>query len=107
MSPLALFNRIIHSLEERYSHLNRSSMLSGPAIEYKGRAFAFCQKDFMVIKFNDAERLEFQGIRGTQQFRPFTSNASFSQWREVPFYYQDDWSALAEMALAALREEID
>lgn len=82
-------------------------MLSGPAIEYKGRAFAFCQKDNMIIKFADSERLEFHGIRGTQQFRPFTNNATLAQWREVPFYYQEDWSALAEMALDALRAEID
>ena len=107
MSPLAMFHCIVQYLEQRHSHLNRSYMLAGPAIEYKGRVFAFYSRDNMVIKFNDAEVLEFKGIRATQQFRPFSNKAVLSQWREVPFYYRDDWSSLAELALDALRAEID
>ena len=54
MFPLATFNRVIHQLEQRYSHLARGQMLSSPAIEYKGRAFAFCQQDKMIIKYLEA-----------------------------------------------------
>ena len=107
MFPLATFNRVIHQLEQRYSHLARGQMLSSPAIEYKGRAFAFCQQDKMIIKYLDREVLIGIGIRATQDYRPFTKQVSLSQWCEVPFYYHADWTELAEMALDALKLEID
>ena len=107
MFPLAIFNLVIDNLEQRYSHLARGQILSSPAIEYKGRAFAFCQKDNMIIKYHDREVLINIGIRATQDYRPFTNRVSFSQWCEVPFYYHADWTSLAEMALDALKDEID
>ena len=106
MSPLALFHHIILTLEKRHAHLNRGYMLSAPAIEYKGRAFAFCRKDHMIIKFRDQTELEGRGIRGTQQYQPFTNCARMDQWREVPYYYREDWSNLAELALDELRKEL-
>ena len=107
MFPLAIFNHVIDELERRYTHLGRGQMLSSPAIEYKGRAFAFCQKDNMIIKYNDRQLLVNIGIRGTQDYRPFTNRVTLSQWCEVPFYYHADWTELAEMALDALKNEID
>jgi len=107
MFPLAIFNHVIDQLEQRYSHLARGQMLSSPAIEYKGRAFAFCHKDNMIIKYDDRQVLVNIGIRATQDYRPFTNRVSLSRWCEVPFYYHADWTELAEMALDALKEEID
>ena len=107
MFPLAIFNLVIDDLEQRYSHLARGQMLSSPAIEYKGRAFAFCQKDNMIIKYHDRQVLVNIGIRATQDYRPFTNRMSLSRWCEVPFYYHADWTELAEMALDAMKEEID
>ena len=107
MSPLSIFYSVISQLEDRYPHLGRGQMLSAPAIEYKGRAFAFCHRDNMIIKYGDTEVLVNKGIRATSEYRPFTNRVSFSEWREVPFYYQDDWTELAEMALGALKDEID
>ena len=107
MSPLSIFYHVVSHLESRYTDLARGKMLSAPAIEYKGRAFAFCHRDTMIIKYRDAVELENKGIRATQEYKPFKNMVSFSEWREVPFYYQDDWPELAEMALGALKAEID
>lgn len=107
MSPLSIFYTVISQLESRYPHLARGKMLSAPALEYKGRAFAFCHRDNMIIKYRDTEMLNSKGIRATQEYRPFRNQVSFSEWREVPFYYQADWTELAEMALGALKDEID
>lgn len=107
MSPLAFFYHIMVNLEKRYAHLARGYMLSAPAIEYKGRAFAFCQRDNMVIKIGDSEQLMVRGIPAVQKYQPFNNRVSCSQWREVPYYYRADWPALCEMALDALKRQID
>ena len=106
MSPHTIFNQVIYQLQERHKFLAKGSLLSSPAIEYKGRAFAFCHRDTMIIKYCDIEQLTGKGIRATQEYRPFTNRMSFSQWREVPYYYRDDWTLLAEMALGAMQDEI-
>jgi hypothetical protein len=106
MSPLGLFHMIIQNLEQRYAHLERGHVLSAPAIEYKGRAFAFCQRGNMVVKLEDTEQFARQGVPGAQELRPFNRNAG-SQWREVPYYFHADWPALCEMALDAMRQQID
>ena len=107
MSPLAFFLQLIHNLEQTHSHLACTRMLSSPAIEYKGRVFAFCQNGQMIIKFGDSERLAGIGIRATSQYQPFSNRVSFAQWREVPYYYHEDWHTIAEMALHAVKAEVD
>lgn len=107
MSPLAFFLQLIHNLEKQYSHLACTRMLSSPAIEYKGRVFAFCQRDRLVIKLDNSEQLAGIGIRATTEYQPFTNRMTFSHWREVPFYYHADWQEIAEMALSAMMAEVD
>ncbi|MDX1479621.1 MAG: hypothetical protein R3301_18040 [Saprospiraceae bacterium] len=107
MSPLAFFLQLIHNLEQDYTHLTRTRMLSSPAIEYKGRVFAFCQRGQMVIKLGSDEQLIGLGVRATPGYQPFMNQVVLSQWREVPFYYREDWREIAEMALNAVKAEID
>ena len=106
MSALAIFYSVIAKLEGRYPHLGRGQMLSAPAIEYKGRAFAFCQRDTMIIKYCDTTELDNKGIRATSEYRPFTNCVKMAEWREVPIYYQADWTELAELALGAMKKEL-
>ena len=55
MSPLTLFFSILHNLEQKHTHLAQGSLLSAPAIEYKGRAFAVCCQDRMLVKLHDPD----------------------------------------------------
>lgn len=107
MSPLALFFSILQNLEKTQPHLARGSMLSAPAIEYKGRAFAVCCQDKMLVKIHDPSVFLDRGIRAVSEFRPFNNGMTLGNWRLVPFYYHSDWADLAELALADLRQEID
>ncbi len=107
MSPLALFMGILQNLEKRHTHLARGVLLSAPAIEYKGRAFAVCCKDRLLIKLQDPEAFSGRGIHIFPEFRPFRSGMTLSAWRQIPYYYHSDWEELAELALGKLREEID
>lgn len=106
MSPLALFLSIMHNLEKRHTHLAYGSMLSAPALEYKGRAFAVCCHDRMIVKLHDPEVFSDRGIHAATEYHPFNNGVVLKSWRQVHFYYQSDWPDLAELALDALREEI-
>ena len=107
MSPLALFFNILHNLERQHTHLGQGSMLSAPAMEYKGRAFAVCHKDKMLIKLEDPAIYSSRGIRAVSEYRPFNTGMPLMTWRQVPYYYHSDWADLAELALSAIRQEID
>jgi hypothetical protein len=107
MSPLALFFSILQNLEKKHMHLACGSMLSAPAIEYKGRAFAVCCQDGILVKLQDPAVFSDRGIRVAQEYRPFKTGVVLGSWRQVPYYYHSDWADLAELALAALRSEID
>ena len=107
MSPLALFFSILHSLEKKHTHLAEGSMLSAPAIEYKGRAIAVCHRDGMLIKLHDPTIFNERGIRAVSECRPFNTGMSLVAWRQVPYYYHSDWADLVELALAAIRLEVD
>lgn len=106
MSPLALFFHILHNMEKRHAHLAFGSMLSAPAIEYKGRAFAVCCQDRMLIKLPNPEAFSDRGIHAAPEYKPFNNGIVLNTWRQVHFYYHSDWADLAELALDALREEI-
>jgi hypothetical protein len=107
MSPLTLFFSILHNLEQKHTHLAQGSLLSAPAIEYKGRAFAVCCKDRMLLKLHDHAVFNDRGIRTVPEYRPFNSGIVLDAGRQVPFYYHSDWAELVELALASIREEID
>lgn len=107
MSPLAFFLGIATYLEDNFKHIKRGSMLSSPALEYKGRAFAFCEDDRMILKLRDGRNdvLSERNIRGCQRYAPFGDRLISDQWIQVPFYYHLDWKDLAELALVELQHE--
>lgn len=107
MSPLTLFFTILRNLEQRHTNLACGSMLSAPAIEYKGRAFFVCCDDRMLVKLHDPEVFSDRGIHGASEYKPFKNGIVLQSWRQVPFYYHHDWADLAELALNRLRSEID
>ena len=107
MSALTLFINIVHNLQKRHPHLQRGHVLSSPAIEYKGRAFAFCAKDNIVLKLGDVALLEREGIRAAQHFMPFSDQVPSRSWTKVPYYYHHDWATLMEEALVSMRAELD
>jgi hypothetical protein len=107
MSPLTLFFKILHNLEQKHTHLAQGSLLSAPAIEYKGRAFAVCCNDQVLVKLHDPDVFNDRGIRAVSEYRPFNTGIVLGAWRQVPFYYHSDWAELIELALASIRDEID
>lgn len=107
MSPLAFFLSIATYLESNFRHINRGYMLSSPALEYKGRAFAFCQEDRMIVKLGEeqAPALNARNIRCCPRYIPFNGGHSSDQWIQIPFYYYLDWREIAELAIEDLQDQ--
>lgn len=104
-TALALFHSIISDLEENHKHLQRGYMLSGPALEYKGRAFVFYRDGEIVVKLGSVDPASV-GIRAYRPFRPFYTGISLSKWIQIPYYYYSSWTMVAELALLQMRDEI-
>ncbi len=105
MTALAFFMNLYARMESLHPHLRKSTLLSSPSIEYKGRAFAMMYEDRIVLKL-DGHELPEPGILGWQYYRPYGRPVYLQKWVEVPFYYHHDWPDLAEKALYGLKDSM-
>jgi hypothetical protein len=98
MSALVLFSQITRKLSTLYPYLDKSSLLSAPSLEYKGRAFACCRDGLLTIKINDRQRLELLGVKSNHSNGTILSRKN-GKWVQIPYYYHMDWETLTEIAL--------
>jgi hypothetical protein len=97
----ALFLSIARKFEKNFKDIHKGTLMSNPAIEFRGRAFAFYKNDAMVIHLSGDDSPENYGIRG---FRPAKLlNKSLHHWYEIPSYYQHDWEVIGEAELRKRR----
>jgi hypothetical protein len=105
MNALSYFARLCNRMENLHPHLQKSTLMSAPSIEYKGRAFAMMHGESIVLKLDD-KLLPETKIVGWQYFRRKGRALLFQQWVEVPFYYHTDWPDLVEKALDRLKSSL-
>jgi len=105
MTALAFFMNLCARMESLHPHLRKSTLLSSPSIEYKGRAFAMMHDDRIVLKL-DGQELPESGILGWQYYQPLGRPVYLQKWVEVPYYYHHDWPDLAEKALYGLKDSL-
>jgi hypothetical protein len=108
MSALAFFLNIATHFEKNFRHIERGSVLSSPALEYKGRAFAFCRNDNMVIKLHEhtSNELNKRNIRTSGHYAPFGDSLKLNSWIQIPYYFHKDWEELAALALEDLQSQV-
>jgi hypothetical protein len=92
-------------MESLHPHLRKSTLLSSPSMEYKGRAFAMVYEDRIVLNL-DGQSLPDSGILGWHYYKPYGHPIYLQKWVEVPFYYHADWPDLAEKALIRLKDSM-
>lgn len=92
-------------MESLHPHLRKSTLLSSPSMEYKGRAFAMMYDDRIVLNL-DSQHLPESGILGWQYFKPYGRPVYLQKWVEVPYYYHTDWPELAHQALERLKSSL-
>ena len=106
MSPLATFFSIVNQFENSHRFIDRGFVLSAPALEYKGRAFAFCRDGEIVVRLRGCDPGSL-GIRAFRSCHPFKNSQSLPAWFQIPYYYQSDWNTVALKALESVKEEVD
>jgi hypothetical protein len=102
MNALAFFMNLCSRMERHHAHIRKSTLLSAPSMEYKGRAFAMIYEDRIVLKLNGQD-LPASNALGWQYYKPYGKPVYLQNWVEVPFYYHHDWPDLAEQALDDLK----
>lgn len=105
MTALAFFMNLCARMESLHPHLRKSTLLSSPSMEYKGRAFAMIHEDRIVLKL-DRQELPEPGIVGWQYYKPHGNPGYLQKWVEVPYYYHYDWPDLVEKALHGLKDAL-
>ena len=102
MNALYFFMCLCTQMENLHPHLRKSTLLSSPSMEYKGRAFAMIHEDRIVLKL-DGQELDEAGKLGWQYFKHSSRPVYLQKWVEVPFYFHHAWPQLAELALDDLK----
>ena len=102
MNALSFFMTLCARMEMHHPHLRKSTLLSSPSMEYKGRAFAMIHDDRIVLKLNGQELVTTSNL-GWQYYKPYGRAMYLQNWVEVPFYFHHDWPQLAEQALDDLK----
>ncbi|MEL6988765.1 MAG: hypothetical protein AAGK97_13200, partial [Bacteroidota bacterium] len=92
----ALFLSIAAKFEKTFKDTHSGYVMSNPAIEYRGRAFAYFKNDSMIIKMSNNSP-ELYGIRGFRQGK--LMNRSQQHWYEIPAYYKSDWEEIGRAEL--------
>lgn len=105
MNALAFFMNLCARMETVHPHLRKSTLLSAPSIEYKGRAFAMIHDDRIVLKIRWQDMPDTVTL-GWQPYKPYGRPMYLQNWVEVPFYFHDDWPDLAEQALDDLKDHL-
>lgn len=105
MTALAYFMNLCARMESVHPHLRKSTLLSSPSMEYKGRAFAMIHEDRIVLKL-DTQQIPGSRIIGWQYYKPYGKPVYLQRWVEVPYYFHQDWQELAEKALHGLKNSL-
>jgi hypothetical protein len=102
MNALAFFMNLCTQMERLHPHIRKSTLLSSPSMEYKGRAFAMVCEDRIVLKLSGQD-LPPGAALGWQYYKPYGRPLYLQNWVEIPFYFHHDWPSLAQQALDHLK----
>lgn len=73
-------------------------MMSSPAIQCKGKVFAFFHNEKMTFKLGKDFDPDSYGLMDWGYLSPFKNKPPMTAWVIVPFEEKEKWEALTEMA---------
>ncbi len=101
------FNIIAEKLSAELNNVERGKMMASPGITYKTKVFAFYYKDQMVFRLGKGFDPKTVGVEEFNFLSPFKNKPPLAGWFEIPVKYEEKWEELAEIALGAIKAEID
>ena len=97
--PEELFGTIAQEFENEHA-TTTGQMFGKRCLKVNGKAFAAFFQEQMVFKIGQEEiRLLKDKYTGSVNWDPSGKNRAMKDWLQVPFDYQDDWTALAKQAM--------
>lgn len=102
-----LFRSIADKLAREHSQVTSGKMMSSPAITYKGKVFAFYQKQEMIFKLGREFDLAALDITNHRVLAPFKTKPPILDWLIISSNEQQKWEELARHALRQLSEKPD
>lgn len=102
MSNQELFQKLVEEYSQQ-PDIEAGKMMSSPALQHRGKVFAFFYNDAMTFKLGkhfDPERF---GLSHWEYLSPFKNKGPMKNWIVVASEEQAHWPLLTEMALAYIR----
>lgn len=99
-TPEELFETIVEEFSTTNQEVLPGKMMSSPALQYKGKVFAFFWKEQMTFKLGKERDLEAEfGIAEYDFLSPFKNKPPMKGWYVVSSQYADQWPTLTQEAL--------
>ena len=95
-----IFTEISQALSAKNESVEQGQMFGMACIKVNRKAFAGLFHDDMVFKLSGEAHTQALALQGSQLFDPSERGRPMKEWVQVPFMYVEQWSALAEKALA-------
>lgn len=105
MTPDAQWQQLADQFIAQHDAIEMGKMMSAPAIQYKGKVFAFFYEGKMTFKLGKGYDIHSLGIHDYEHLAPFKSKPPMKAW----FIVADaaHWQALANAALGNIKCEVD
>lgn len=103
MEASALFEKLVAEYTGK-TDVATGKMMSAPALQYRGKVFAFFHKEAMTFKLGKKFDPESFGLREWSYLNPFKNKPPMRAWVVVEATEMDQWPYLTELALAFIQK---
>jgi hypothetical protein len=103
MDATTLFDQLVADYVQR-DGITLGKMMSSPALQYRGKVFAFFHQEAMTFKLGKSFDPDAYGLREWSYLNPFKNKPPMRAWVVVEATEKDQWPALTEQALAFLQK---
>lgn len=103
MEAAALFEKLVEEYTGQ-DGITTGKMMSAPALQYRGKVFAFFHKEAMTFKLGKDFDPESFGLREWSYLSPFKNKPPMRAWVVVEALEKDQWPQFTELALAFIQQ---
>ena len=103
MEATTLFDQLVEEYV-RKEDVAPGKMMSSPALQYRGKVFAFFHQEAMTFKLGKNFDPDAYGLREWSYLNPFKNKPPMRAWVVVEATEKDQWPHLTKLALAFIQK---
>lgn len=103
MEAAGIYDQLVEEYTQKEG-VTIGKMMSAPALQYRGKVFAFFHKGAMTFKLGKQFDPEAFGLREWSYLSPFKNKPPMRGWLVVQAQEKDQWPYLTELALAFVQQ---